>query len=42
VVRYDSRPATLVVGPRKDGRVRAQVFSCDGTTLLRDSTVDLP
>ena len=42
VVRYDTKPATLVVGPPRDGVVRARVFSCDGTTLLRDSTVDLP
>ena len=42
VVRYDAKPATLVVGPERGGVVRARVFSCDGTTLLRDSTVDLP
>ena len=41
-VRYDGKPATLVVGPERSGRVRAQVFGCRGTTLLRDSTVDLP
>jgi hypothetical protein len=42
VIRYDGRSATLVVGPEHHGSVRAQVFSCDGTTLLRDSTVSLP
>jgi hypothetical protein len=41
VVRYDGTPATLVVGAERDGLVRARVFSCDGTTLLRDSTVPI-
>jgi len=41
VVRYDGKVATLVVTPPRQGAVVAQVFSCDGTTLLRDSTVEL-
>ncbi len=41
VVRYDGKVATLVVGPRRQGAVDARVYSCDGTTLLRASTVDL-
>jgi hypothetical protein len=30
VVRLDGRPATLVVGPARDGERRARIYSCDG------------
>ncbi len=30
VVRLDGRPATLVVGPVRDGRRQARIYSCDG------------
>jgi hypothetical protein len=30
VVRLDGRAATLVVGPVRDGRRQAKIYSCDG------------
>ena len=41
VVRYDGEPATLVVGPIREGTARTSVYSCDGTQLLQRAQVVL-